>query len=128
MNVDHKALADSGQEMTGHGGVPQEIAKQVQEAQVPAIAWGMLGYTLQLPEIYLGMLNDLAQHLNDMGVHLQQTGQAMSDTAKSYQETEQQIARMFQQLMSETGSAGQGSGDSGAGDSGGAADQPDPRA
>lgn len=103
--VDHGQLASAGQQISQQGSSTSSIAQQVKAAEVPTLAWGLLGMTCGLYEMYLGMLNDLDQHLSDMGQHLDQTGSAMVSNAQGYQEVEQQIAKIMQQILPGTESA-----------------------
>jgi hypothetical protein len=103
--VDHSELARAGQQISQHGSSTSGIAKQVQAAEVPTLAWGLLGVSCGLYEMYLGMLNDLDQHLNDMGQHLDQTGSAMVSNAQTYQDVEQAIAKTMQHIAPGTESA-----------------------
>lgn len=103
--VDHGQLATAGQQISQHGSSTSSIAQQVQAAEVPTLAWGLLGVTCGLYEMYLGMLNDLNTHLTDMGQHLGQTGSAMVSNAQAYQDIEQQIAKTMRQLEPGTVSA-----------------------
>lgn len=103
--VDHGQLAGAGQQLSQHGSSTSSIAQQVQAAEVPTLAWGLLGVTCGLYEMYLGMRGDLNQHLTDMGQHLDQTGSAMVSNAQAYQDVEQAIATSMRQLDPGTESA-----------------------
>lgn len=103
--VDHEQLANAGQQITAQGGSSSSIAQQVQAAEVPTLAWGMLGVSTGLYGIYVGMLADLNQHLADMGQHLNQTGSTMVSNARAYQQIDQAIAATLRQLDPGTASA-----------------------
>ena len=93
--VDHGKLGTAGQQIAQHGRTTATIAQQVQAAEVPTLAWGVLGTTCGLYEMYLAMLADLGQHLDDMGQHLDVTGSALASNAQAYQDVEQQIAALL---------------------------------
>ena len=103
--VDHQKLIKSGQEMSQHGTSASTIATDVQKAEVPTIAWGLLGIECGLYEMYVGMLADLNQHLSDMGQHLDQTSSAMVSTGQAYQQVDQAIQQNMKQIAPETESA-----------------------
>lgn len=103
--VDHTQLANAGQQISQQGSSSSSIAQQVQAAEVPTVAWGLLGLSCGLYDIYVGMLADLTQHLSDMGQHLDMTGSTMVSNAQAYQQIDQQIATTMQQLDPGTASA-----------------------
>lgn len=96
--VDHAQLANAGQQISQHGSSSSSIAQQVKAAEVPTLAWGLLGLSCGLYEMYVGMLADLDQHLSDMGQHLDQTGSAMVSNAQAYQQIDQHISQIMRQL------------------------------
>ena len=96
--VDHGRLAAAGQQIAQHGSTTASIAQQVQAAEVPTLAWGVLGVSCGLYEMYLGMLADLGRHLGDMGRHLDLTGSALASNAQAYQDVERQVTAVMDQL------------------------------
>lgn len=103
--VDHSQLANAGQQISQQASSSSSIAQQIQAAEVPTLAWGLLGVSCGLYEMYVGMLADLNQHMADMGQHLDMTGSAMMSNAQAYQQIDQQIAGTMRQLDPGTASA-----------------------
>ncbi len=96
--VDHQQLIKAGQQISQHGSSSSSIAEDVQKAEVPTLAWGLLGLDCGLYEMYVGMLTDLNQHLSDIGQHLGQTGATMVSTGQAYQQVDQEIQQIMRQL------------------------------
>lgn len=97
-SVDHTRLADAGRQVSQYADASAGVAQQVQAAEVPNLAWGLLGVSCGLYEMYVGMLDGLGAHLSDMGTHLDRTGSAMTGTAQAYQQIDERIADTMREL------------------------------
>ena len=97
-NVDHQQLAAAGAQLSDQAGGTSAFAQQVQDALVPTKAWGLLGLSIGLFELYEELLLNLTGLLDDMGQHLAATGSAMTGTAQAYQQVDQGIQQAMRQI------------------------------
>lgn len=100
-NAPHEAIVQCGSDLGNRTGQVDKIKEQVANAEVPPLAWGLIGQFTH--GTYLDMLEKFKSHLEQISDGVAKAGQSFTEAGKSYQDTDQRISADLEKIIGQLG-------------------------
>lgn len=94
------AILKCGTEIGGKAQEVSSIKEKVANAEVPNLAWGILGAATTYSS-YKDMLEKFKSHMEQISKAIGNAEQAFTETGKHYQETDKQVAGHLEKLKAQ---------------------------